>query len=70
MCDKLAQQAWDRGFAVDSIHGDREQWERTKVRRNAIAKLAIGSGAPSARTPTLRLGLALLQMMLCLRDPS
>eukprot|EP00903_Cladosiphon_okamuranus_P019896 g18287.t2 len=30
-CDKLAQEAWDRGFAVDSLHGDREQWERTKV---------------------------------------
>lgn len=30
-CDKLAQGAWDRGFAVDSLHGDREQWERTKV---------------------------------------
>lgn len=30
-CDKLAQAAWDRGFAVDSLHGDREQWERTKV---------------------------------------
>lgn len=30
-CDRLAQDAWDRGFAVDSLHGDREQWERTKV---------------------------------------
>ncbi|CAM9155607.1 unnamed protein product, partial [Discosporangium mesarthrocarpum] len=31
ICDKLANEAWNRGFAVDSIHGDRDQWERTKV---------------------------------------
>ncbi|CAN0019776.1 unnamed protein product, partial [Choristocarpus tenellus] len=31
MCDQLAQDAWNRGFAVDSLHGDREQWERTQV---------------------------------------
>lgn len=35
-CDKLAQAAWDRGFAVDSLHGDREQWERTKVRTAGV----------------------------------
>ena len=28
---ELANQLWDEGFAVDSLHGDREQWERTKV---------------------------------------
>lgn len=27
----LANQLWDEGFAVDSLHGDRAQWERTKV---------------------------------------
>jgi ATP-dependent RNA helicase DDX5/DBP2 len=27
----LANQLWDDGFAVDSLHGDRAQWERTKV---------------------------------------
>jgi len=30
-CDSLANQLWDDGFAVDSLHGDRVQWERTKV---------------------------------------
>eukprot|EP00804_Cyclotella_cryptica_P000112 CCRYP_020353-RB/>CCRYP_020353-RB protein AED:0.05 eAED:0.05 QI:115/0.66/0.75/1/0.66/0.75/4/329/595 len=28
---ELANQLWDEGFSVDSLHGDREQWERTKV---------------------------------------
>ena len=28
---ELANQLWDDGFAVDSLHGDRAQWERTKV---------------------------------------
>jgi len=30
-CDQLANQLWDQGYAVDSLHGDRAQWERTKV---------------------------------------
>lgn len=30
-CDELANRLWDNGFAVDSLHGDRAQWERTKV---------------------------------------
>jgi ATP-dependent RNA helicase DDX5/DBP2 len=30
-CHHLANQLWDDGFAVDSLHGDRPQWERTKV---------------------------------------
>jgi ATP-dependent RNA helicase DDX5/DBP2 len=30
-CNDLANQLWDDGFAVDSLHGDRPQWERTKV---------------------------------------
>jgi len=30
-CDELANKLWDNGFAVDSLHGDRVQWERTKV---------------------------------------
>ena len=28
---ELANSLWDDGFAVDSLHGDRQQWERTKV---------------------------------------
>ncbi|KAL9181111.1 hypothetical protein ACHAXT_009916 [Thalassiosira profunda] len=28
---ELANQLWDDGFACDSLHGDRAQWERTKV---------------------------------------
>merc|ERR1712238_515565 len=30
-CNQLANQLWDEGFAVDCLHGDRPQWERTKV---------------------------------------
>ena len=30
-CHDLANQLWEDGFAVDSLHGDRPQWERTKV---------------------------------------
>ncbi|CAB9519780.1 dependent RNA helicase [Seminavis robusta] len=30
-CNDLANRLWDEGFAVDSLHGDRPQWERTKV---------------------------------------
>eukprot|EP00547_Thalassionema_nitzschioides_P010671 CAMPEP_0194258256 /NCGR_PEP_ID=MMETSP0158-20130606/40895_1 /TAXON_ID=33649 /ORGANISM="Thalassionema nitzschioides, Strain L26-B" /LENGTH=586 /DNA_ID=CAMNT_0038997603 /DNA_START=67 /DNA_END=1827 /DNA_ORIENTATION=- len=30
-CHELANQLWNDGFAVDSLHGDRPQWERTKV---------------------------------------
>mmetsp|Transcript_17995 Transcript_17995/g.44453 ORF Transcript_17995/g.44453 Transcript_17995/m.44453 type:complete len:587 (+) Transcript_17995:244-2004(+) len=30
-CHDLANQLWNDGFAVDSLHGDRPQWERTKV---------------------------------------
>ena len=30
-CHDLANQLWEQGFAVDSLHGDRPQWERTKV---------------------------------------
>lgn len=30
-CHDLSNRLWDEGFAVDSLHGDRAQWERTKV---------------------------------------
>lgn len=30
-CHQLANRLWDDGFAVDSLHGDRPQWERTRV---------------------------------------
>jgi superfamily II DNA/RNA helicase len=30
-CHDLANRLWDDGFAVDSLHGDRPQWERTRV---------------------------------------
>merc|ERR1712157_107529 len=30
-CDGIATRLWDAGYSVDSIHGDREQWERTRV---------------------------------------
>jgi ATP-dependent RNA helicase DDX5/DBP2 len=30
-CNELSNTLWDDGFAVDCLHGDRPQWERTKV---------------------------------------
>ena len=30
-CHELANRLWDDGFAVDGLHGDRPQWERSKV---------------------------------------
>lgn len=30
-CHELANTLWDAGYAVDSLHGDRPQWERTSV---------------------------------------
>lgn len=30
-CNDLANRLWDDGFAVDCLHGDRAQWERSKV---------------------------------------
>lgn len=30
-CNDLSNLLWDEGFAVDCLHGDRPQWERTKV---------------------------------------
>ena len=30
-CSDLANRLWDDGFAVDSLHGDRPQWERSRV---------------------------------------
>jgi len=30
-CDKLANELWDSGYSVDSLHGDKQQFMRTKV---------------------------------------
>jgi ATP-dependent RNA helicase DDX5/DBP2 len=30
-CHHLANKLWEDGFAVDALHGDRPQWERSKV---------------------------------------
>lgn len=30
-CTHLANRLWDDGYQVDSLHGDRPQWERTRV---------------------------------------
>lgn len=30
-CDRLANDLWNQGYSVDSLHGDKQQWERTKV---------------------------------------
>lgn len=30
-CHELANRLWEDGFAVDGLHGDRPQWERSKV---------------------------------------
>ena len=30
-CDELANELWNGGVACDSLHGDKEQWQRTQV---------------------------------------
>ena len=30
-CDDLANKLWNAGYSVDSLHGDRQQFQRTKV---------------------------------------
>lgn len=30
-CDQLANDLWNQGYAVDSLHGDKQQFQRTKV---------------------------------------
>jgi len=45
-CDDLANQLWDDGYAVDSLHGDRAQWERTKVTnafKSGVLRLLIAT---------------------------
>ena len=41
-CNELTTLLWNQGFAVDSLHGDRNQWERTKVTNQfRIGKLKL-----------------------------
>ena len=30
-CEQLANDLWDIGYSVDALHGDRQQFQRTKV---------------------------------------
>jgi ATP-dependent RNA helicase DDX5/DBP2 len=30
-CESLANELWNKGYAVDALHGDRQQFQRTKV---------------------------------------
>ena len=30
-CNEVSDELWKKGVAVDCIHGDKEQWERTRV---------------------------------------
>ena len=30
-CERLANEYWDLGYVADALHGDKEQWQRTKV---------------------------------------
>ena len=31
LCDNVANEMWEAGYAVDSLHGDKQQFQRTKV---------------------------------------
>lgn len=31
-CEELCNDLWNAGYAVDALHGDRQQFQRTKVR--------------------------------------
>lgn len=30
-CDKISNEMWEKGYNCDAIHGDKEQWRRTKI---------------------------------------
>ena len=30
-CEQLAQELWNKGYWVDALHGDKQQFQRTKV---------------------------------------
>ncbi|KNC77471.1 hypothetical protein SARC_10069 [Sphaeroforma arctica JP610] len=36
-CNDLGNQLWESGFAVDCLHGDREQFERTNIMKQYVA---------------------------------
>ena len=49
-CNDLANRLWDEGFAVDSLHGDRPQWERTKVMqafKSGVLRILIATDVAS-----------------------
>ena len=33
-CDRVANELWELGFACDALHGDKEQYERTRILRS------------------------------------
>jgi ATP-dependent RNA helicase DDX5/DBP2 len=50
MCNELANRLWDEGFAVDCLHGDRPQWERTKVMhafKSGVLRILIATDVAS-----------------------
>ena len=49
-CNQLANQLWEQGFAVDCLHGDRPQWERTKVMqafKSGVLRILIATDVAS-----------------------
>ena len=49
-CNELANQLWEQGFAVDCLHGDRPQWERTKVMqafKSGVLRILIATDVAS-----------------------
>lgn len=50
MCNELANRLWEEGFAVDCLHGDRPQWERTKVMhafKSGVLRILIATDVAS-----------------------
>jgi ATP-dependent RNA helicase DDX5/DBP2 len=48
--NRLTDQLWNAGFACDALHGDREQWERTKIMnkfKDGTLKLLIATDVAS-----------------------
>ena len=49
-CNDLANRLWDEGFSVDCLHGDRPQWERTKVMqafKSGVLRILIATDVAS-----------------------
>ena len=70
-CNDLANRLWDEGFAVDSLHGDRPQWERTKVMqafKSGLLRILIATDVASRGLDVKDIGTVVVSVLICRRS--